>query len=121
MYPSPGHAGCAYTGSTGGATLTDTKTPAKDEAEIARAASAKTKQRTNRVICIILLMYLARQNRAHLGTTCPASREPFGGSAGFINASCRNLLLTKCELILQWVAADIIRGSPRRITSVTGV
>jgi hypothetical protein len=35
--------------------FTDTKTPAKDEAEIASTVSAKTKQRTNRVICIILL------------------------------------------------------------------
>jgi hypothetical protein len=36
--------------------FTETKTPAKDEAEIASTSSAKTEQRKKRVICIILLI-----------------------------------------------------------------
>ena len=90
--------------------FTDTKTPAKDEAEIASTANAKTRWRTKRVICIILLIYLARKNRAYWGTHLPNIEGTIlwlRDTAGYINASCRNLLLTKCVLILQWVAPNI--------------
>jgi hypothetical protein len=42
MYPGPGISGCSYTGSTGGAIVTDTNTPAFDTAEAVSVTIANT-------------------------------------------------------------------------------